>query len=738
MPSSTPSGAESVRAAARAATVNDAIEAWAVFEQFFVLSYRTGEGSPMLVVELSIPSAAALGISPDSAASDPGTFARLLHPDDRDRVLAEHWEAAAAGEALVSEYRMVGLGGNVLWIYDKAVPVPDVGGTTTLRGHCLDITPRRDIEARPVQAGEHLDSAVSNIPGAVYLCACDEAGTIKFFSVQIEDLVGYPASDFIENKVRTYDSVIHPEDLPYVVAEVNEAVERGAPYSLEYRVIHVSGEPRWVAEHGRPVFGPDGKPRWTAGMILDITRQKSAQKSRELFERQSRRQTLHDSLTGLPTRVLFRESLTHAIAEASESGVELAVFAMNLDRFKEVNDTLGRETGDGLLREVANRLRSVLREGDSVARLESDEFAVLVPEASRAQALEVMHRVRGAIDPPFEVEGLALHVEASIGIACFPRDGYDADSLLRCADTAMYVAKDTKLGHAFYDASVDTRASKRLALIGELRRAIDEDELVLHYQPKLAVRSGRVLGVEALVRWQDPERGLVMPDEFIPAARETSIIKAVTQRVLELAARQWRAWADEGRSLPVAVNLSKRDLVDPGLPGEIAALLSRWRMPATVLKLEVTEASIFNDPHSTEDVLERLGAMGLRLSVDDFGTGCASLASLRRLPIDEIKIDGSFVSAMSAREEDEIIVRSMIELAHNLGLSVVAEGVEKRAVIERLAELGCDVAQGYYLSRPVPPEELAIWLDQHPDSGAAVPRKRKFREEPVGENLASA
>jgi diguanylate cyclase (GGDEF)-like protein len=523
-----------------------------------------------------------------------------------------------------------------------------------------------------------------------------------------------------------------------VVAEVNDAVERGSPYSLEYRVVHVSGEPRWVAEHGRPVFGPDGRARWTAGIILDITRQKAAERSRELFEGQSRRQTLHDSLTGLPSRVLFRESVAQAINGAADGEDELAVLVMNLDRFKEVNDTLGRETGDGLLQEVGDRLRNVLREGDSVARLESDEFAVLVPEASRAQALEVINRVRGAIDPPFQLEGLALHTEVSIGIACYPRDGLDSDSLLRCADTAMYVAKDTKLGHAFYDASVDTRASKRLALIGELRRAIDEHELVLHWQPKLAVRGGRVLGAEALVRWQDPERGLVMPDEFIPAARETSIIKAVTQMVLEEAARQWRAWADEGRNLPVAVNLSMRDLVDPGLPGEIAMLLSRWRMPAAMLKLEVTETSIFSDPHRTEDVLERLGAMGLRLSVDDFGTGRSSLASLKRLPIDEIKIDGSFVSAMSARDEDEIIVRAMIELAHSLGLSVVAEGVEKRAVIERLAELSCDVAQGYYLCRPVPSEELAIWLDQHPDSGAAVAKKRKFREEPARQNLASA
>ncbi len=451
-----------------------------------------------------------------------------------------------------------------------------------------------------------------------------------------------------------------------------------------------------------------------------------------------RRQSLHDSLTGLPNRVLFSETVAEAIADDPDGETEMAVFVLNLDRFKEVNDALGREIGDGLLQEVGTRLRNVLREGDSVARLGGDEFAVLVAEASRAQALEVAHRVRAALEPPVGVEGLDLHVEASIGIACYPRDGFDADSLLRCADTAMHVAKDTKLGHAFFDASVDTRASKRLSLIGELRRGLDEEELVLHYQPKLAVRGGRVVGVEALVRWQDPARGLVMPDEFIPAARETSIIRVVTRHVLDEAGRQWRAWAEEGRSLAISVNLSMRDLVDPALPGEIATLLGTWAMPAAMLKLEVTEDAVSNDPARTEDVLERLGSMGVRLSLDDFGTGRSSLAALKRLPIDEIKIDGSFVAAMIAREEDEMLVRSMIELAHNLGLSVVAEGVEKRAVLERLAELGCDVAQGYHLGRPVPPEELAIWLDQHPESGAAVPRKRRFREEPVPENLASA
>ena len=251
-------------------------------------------------------------------------------------------------------------------------------------------------------------------------------------------------------------------------------------------------------------------------------------------------------------------------------------------------------------------------------------------------------------------------------------------------------------------------------MIGELRRAIEDHELVLHYQPKISVRTGRIAGVEALVRWHHPDRGLVMPDDFIPVAQETSLVNPLTLYVINEAGQQWRAWADEGRRLPIAVNLSMRNLTDPALPGEVAALLGKWRMPAAMLKLEITESSIVDDPTPDQGRARATGAMGLRLSVDDFGTGYSSLAYLKRLPIDEIKIDRSFVSAMVAREEDEIIVRSTIDLGRNLGLEVVAEGVETRAIMERLAEFGCDVAQGYYLSRPVPADELVIWLDEYP------------------------
>jgi diguanylate cyclase (GGDEF)-like protein/PAS domain S-box-containing protein len=722
---------------ARLAAVNDAIEAWSVFEQFFVLSYRVAPGSPVLVNDLSVRSAVVLGISPGSAANDSALFARLLHPDDRERVITEHWDAAANGEPFVSEYRMVAQDGTVLWIYDKGVPVVDIYGKTTLSGHCLDITPRSKAAAAN-DAEDRFRSIVGDIPGAVYRCACDDTWTVEFMSDPIEDLVGYPATDFVDNKTRSYESIIHPDDLPQVRQEVGAALERGSAYSLEYRVVHANGETRWIAEHGRATCGPDGATRGVTGVILDITRPKAAEKSRALVEKQLLGQDLHDSLTGLPNRVLFSRRVFEAILDAQRGGSEFAVVVIDLDRFKAFNDTLGHATGDRLLEEIGHRLYRVVRESDSVARLGGDMFAVLVPEAHRRHVVEVIRRVCGAIDQPIDLEGLSVSFEASFGISVYPRDGADADSLLRCADTAMHVAKDTHLGHAFYDVSVDMRAAGRLDLVGELRRGIGDQELVIHYQPEIAVRGGRIIATEALVRWDHPGRGLMLPAEFIPVAQETSLIRELTLHVVNEAGRQWREWADEGRRLPIAVNLSMRDLADPGFPGEIAAMLGKWRMPVTMLKLEITESSGGDDPKRTDDVMERLGAMGLRLSVDDFGAGQFSLPRLRRLPIDEIKIDRPFVSGMSVHDEDEIIVRSTIELAHGLGMKVVAEGVETRAVMERLSQLGCDVAQGYYLGRPMPPEEFALWLDHHLSAGEPETAKRRFRKEPAPHTVASA
>jgi diguanylate cyclase (GGDEF)-like protein len=422
-------------------------------------------------------------------------------------------------------------------------------------------------------------------------------------------------------------------------------------------------------------------------------------------------QALHDSLTDLPNRTLFHDRVHQALTSARRDHVPAAVMIMDLDRFKEVNDTLGHASGDELLKQVGFRLSESLRESDTVARLGGDEFGVLLPKVVDAEAaVAVARKLRTTLEEPFTIHGLALQMEASIGIALYPDHGDDVQSLLQRADVAMYVAKEHPAGCEVYTRERDDYSPDRLTLLTELRRAIDRGELVLHYQPKADLRTGDIHGVEALVRWQHPERGMIPPDEFIPPAQKTGVIGPLTMFVLDEALRQCRTWALQGLELCVAVNLSTRNLLDLHLPEAVGELLARWEVPAGLLELEITESTILADPVRAMQILSRLDGMGVRLSIDDFGTGYSSLAYLKRLPVDELKIDKSFILGMDESENDEVIVRSTIDLGRNLGLRVVAEGVESPQAWSRLAQLGCNVAQGYFLSRPVPADELTKWL----------------------------
>jgi diguanylate cyclase (GGDEF)-like protein len=430
-------------------------------------------------------------------------------------------------------------------------------------------------------------------------------------------------------------------------------------------------------------------------------------------------QSLHDPLTGLPNRVLFADRISQAIRSASRSGDEVAVFLMDLDRFKEVNDTLGHHSGDLLLQELSARLQRALRASDSVARLGGDEFGVLLPDLIDRQAIEeVVDRIRTAVERPFYVQDLPLAIETSIGVSIFPEHGQDVDALLQKADVAMYLAKAGNTTHAIYDPREDEYDPTRLTLVGELRRAIEGAELTVYYQPKADLRTGEVKGTEALVRWEHPERGLLMPDEFIPLAQHTGLIRPLTLSVIDTAMAQARTWRNQGLNLSVAVNLATRNLLDAGLPDDVQELLEKWELDPGMVEFEITESTIMADPFRALAVLKRLHEMGTKLSIDDFGTGYSSLAYLKRLPVDAVKIDKSFVMSMVTDENDATIVRSTIDLARNLGLAVVAEGVEDEAIWNTLAGLGCDFAQGHYLSRPLPAPELVAWLRQLPESRA--------------------
>ena len=433
------------------------------------------------------------------------------------------------------------------------------------------------------------------------------------------------------------------------------------------------------------------------------------------------RQALHDPVTDLPNRLLFHDRTHQAIAHAQRHGGEVAVLLLDLDRFKDVNDTLGHHNGDLLLHLVGARLRRELRKGDTVARLGGDEFAVLLPESGGPEhAREVAERLRAALDERLELEGIGLEVEASTGIALFPDHGADPDTLLQRADIAMYAAKEGHTGIELYHTSDDGSSRERLALVAELREAIGAGQIVVHFQPKADLSSGRVAGVEALVRWQHPDRGLLYPDGFIPLAEHTGLMRPLTSHVLQVALRQCRRWRDEGLELSVAVNLSTRNLLDLSLPAEVARRLAEHGVPAAALELEITETTIMADPVRAKAVLDRLAELGVQLAIDDFGTGYSSLAWLRDLPVTTLKIDKSFVMNMGEREQDSVIVRSSVQLGRNLGLRVVAEGVEGAAAWQQLVALGCDQAQGFFLSRPQAAGPLTGWLRSY-RPGEALP-----------------
>jgi diguanylate cyclase (GGDEF)-like protein len=421
----------------------------------------------------------------------------------------------------------------------------------------------------------------------------------------------------------------------------------------------------------------------------------------------------HDPLTSLPNRSLFRDRAHQAILASARHGHNTALLLIDLDRFKEINDTLGHHSGDLLLREVGPRLQRVLRESDTVARFGGDEFGILLTHVSGpAAAEEVARAVHRTLEEPFTVQGLTLDVEASIGIALHPLHAADFDDLMKRADVAMYRAKAKRSGYEVYHPDEDESDSSKLKLASELRQAPLRNELVMHYQPKADLRTGRIVGAEALMRWRHPRHGVMMPDRFIPLAERSGLIRSLTMFAVETALAQARTWREAGIELTVSVNLSTRDLIDIALPDEIAGLLEQAQVPPFLLELEITESVIMADPMRARGVLTRLREMGVKVAIDDFGSGYSSLAYLSRLPVNDLKIDRSFVIDMMDDAGNLAIVQSAVELGHNLGLTVVAEGVESDEAWRRLHLLGCDVAQGWLIGRPLPAADLTDWLSR--------------------------
>ena len=421
-------------------------------------------------------------------------------------------------------------------------------------------------------------------------------------------------------------------------------------------------------------------------------------------------QAMFDPLTGLANRSLLQFQLEHEIALCTRENLAFGVLLMDLDQFKVVNDTLGHEVGDELLREVGRRLKQAVRDEDTVARLGGDEFVILLHDLGESDVPSVASKLLATLDQPFHWQNQSIDLGASLGVALFPTQCNDSSALIRCADIAMYVAKRSGNGYALYSLDQEHTNRGDLSLKSELREAIQSDQLCLFYQPQIDHRSNSVVGLEAQLRWNHPQRGFLPPEKFIPLAEEAGLIGSLTQWVLKTALNQIAQLRAEGYPLTMAVNLSARNLHDMTLPASIEARLKESGVAAEHLKLEITESAVMSNPSDGLAILTQLDRMGVILSIDDFGTGYSSLAYLKQLPVDELKIDKSFVMDMEENENDAVIVRSTIDLAHNLGLKVTAEGVESQDALDLLVVLGCDRSQGYFMGRPMPEEKLREWL----------------------------
>jgi diguanylate cyclase (GGDEF)-like protein/PAS domain S-box-containing protein len=559
---------------------------------------------------------------------------------------------------------------------------------------------RKRVEGALQEGAELIRGVLDNVADGII--TIDERGLIEFFNRAAQRLFGYPlaevqgqdakilmAEPYRDDFVSHLSDYLRPGKGQVLISGSRELWGQrkdGSTFPMEFRASEMllAGERRFV------------------GILHDISEQRAQKDALEY-------QTLHDPLTGLPNRTLFNDRLRQGIVVAHRERKPLVLLIMDMDRFKDVNDTLGHHIGDLLLQQVALRLATTLRQSDTVARLGGDEFAVLPAAGTDLHGgSQAAKKILHTLEQPFLIDGRNIDVGASIGIAVCPEHGEEADTLMRHADVAMYVAKRTKRGSAVYTPQHDQHTAAHLALIGELRHAIGHDELVLHYQPTVALATGRTVGVEALLRWRHPKHGLTLPDQFVPAAEETELIQPLARWVLNQGLGQLRRWVEAGLKIDLSVNLSAWNLHDPDFPDLMSDLLASFGVEPTRLKLELTESSIM--AHSAIETVTRLSALGVGLSIDDFGTGYSSLAYLKRLPVNQIKIDKSFIVSMIGDSANASIVRPIIELGHNMGLQVVAEGVENRETWDRLKTLGCDLAQGNYMCPPIPAADLTPWL----------------------------
>jgi diguanylate cyclase (GGDEF)-like protein/PAS domain S-box-containing protein len=652
-----------------------------------------------------------LGYSVDEWLSDPEFFPKLLHPDDRERILALVAHCNETAEPFEAEYRLITRDGRTVWVQDESLVVQDADGRKLFtQGYLLDITARKESEqrlaaahavARVTSEAETTGEAAPQIVKVVCEALAWESGAIWLVDPEHGELTCVASRGEVDADVA---ELAREHGTP-----VSKPQPESSPGDGTYAVPVRSGAEVLgvLAFRGRGICEPDTE---VAGTLGAIASQLAQFIERKHGEEALRHQALHDGLTGLPNRALFNDRVQHAIEQSRRHDQPFALLIMDLDCFKDVNDTLGHHFGDRLLHDLGTRLRECVRSSETVARLGGDEFGFLLTGVDPRETATLVERVQGVLSEPFTVHGMPLEIEASIGVAFFPEHGASVDELLQHADVAMYVAKRTGARSAVYDADEDSNTRTRLTIGGELRRALEHRELALFYQPQVELATGTVTGVEAMLGWQHPTHGLLAPEALRPIAERAGLIDGLTRYVVEGAVRQRAQWQREGYRWPVAVNVSTRSFDREQFAGDLEKLLGRWNVPASALKLELTEPPSVTDSGRAAEALEMLRRLGVRVTLDHVGGAQSSIASLRLLPVDEIKLDAPLVAGVESSPDDLAIVASVIDLSRRLGLEVVADGVDTPEFCAVLGDLGCHSGQGRHWTAPLPPDLLTSWL----------------------------
>jgi diguanylate cyclase (GGDEF)-like protein/PAS domain S-box-containing protein len=635
-------------------------------------------------------------------------WAQQVHPDDREATLTAYAAAVAACESFEGQYRLIDAAGDVRWVSDLAETLRDENGEpTAVHGMIFDITKHKlaeqalkDSQVHVREAEERYRNLVERLPLAIYVDALDAKATSIYNSPQNAEITGYTHEQWVADP-DLFAKAVHPEDRERVMAALGAAHDRNSDFCCEYRIVRPDGSERWLRDESVVVPSAEGAPLYRQGYLLDITPRKEA-------EDRLAHLAYHDPLTGLPNRAMFREHLEKAVARAERSGRGVAVLFLDLDDFKLVNDGFGHGAGDELLRAVALRLSGAVRRSDVVARQGGDEFLILLSDLDAGDGStgattttgRVASKLVDSLQAPFAIANTNVYVTPSIGASLFPTDGDSAETLLKHADIAMYTAKDGgRDGYRLYQPP-KRDLSGELAIASQLRQAERRDELELYYQPIVDLRQSCIVGAEALIRWNHPERGLLLPGEFLPAAERTGLIRPITAWVLEQACNQARRWCDQDLDLYASINIPPA-YWQPTAIRRMIAMIESFGLGADRIMIEVTEQAAMNTGTELNPMLAEIHSQGLRLAIDDFGTGYSSLERLRRLRPSMIKIDRSFVRDLATDHDAGILVETMVTMAEKLGIKCLAEGIETEAQLRFLLDRGCPLGQGYLYSRPL-------------------------------------